>query len=109
MKFVGKVGFWFKDTEVVPDVFRPSIIERSYTGDVERDIRKFETSENLENKNLNINNKISIVSDLYLQKNWGAVKYVLWNGVKWGVKTVDISPFPRIAIELGGVYNGEDA
>lgn len=107
MKFVGVIGFWFEDVEVKPDVYKSYIVEKTYTGDVERDIRKFDNANDQANKNLNINNKISIVTNLYLEQNWGSIKYVKWKGVKWEVKSIDLSPYPRIYIELGGIYNGE--
>lgn len=108
MKFSGKVGFWEKDVETIPGVYKPKIVEKPYVGDITRNYRKFQTGENQQNKNLNVNNQISIVSDLYMQKNWSSIKYVLWNGVKWEVNTVDVN-FPRLVLEIGGVWNGEEA
>lgn len=107
MKFSGKIGFWIKDVEIKPGVFKPQIIEKNYTGDVLRNIRRFQSVENQQNENLAVNNKLSIISDLYLQQNWGSIKYVSWNGVNWQVSSVDIGSFPRIILELGGVYNGK--
>ena len=69
MKFSGKIGFWIKDVEIKPGVFKPQIIEKNYTGDVLRNIRRFQSVENQQNENLAVNNKLSIVSDLYLQQN----------------------------------------
>lgn len=107
MKFSGKVGFWEKDIETKPGVFKPQIVEKFYTGDVMRDIRRFQSVENQQNENLNVNNKLSILSDLYMQRNWSSIKYVLWNDVKWKVRSVDVGSYPRVIIELGGVYNGK--
>ena len=107
MKFSGKIGFWIKDVEIKPGVFKPQIIEKNYTGDVLRNIRRFQSVENQQNENLAVNNKLSIISDLYLQQNWGSINYVSWNGVNWQVSSVDIGSFPRIVLELGGVYNGK--
>lgn len=107
MKFSGKVGFWEKDVETAPGVYRPQIVEKPYVGDITRNYRKFQTGENQQNKNLTVNNQISIVSDLYMQNNWTSIKYVLWNGVKWEVNTVEVG-FPRLTLEIGGVWNGEE-
>lgn len=107
MKFSGKIGFWIKDVEIKPGIFKPQIIEKNYTGDVLRNIRRFQSIENQQNENLVVNNKLSIISDLYLQQNWGSIKYVSWNGVNWQVSSVDIGSFPRIVLEWGGVYNGK--
>lgn len=106
MKFFGIVGFWEGDEEVAPDVFSPRIKERTYAGDVTRNYRKFQNGEG-QNDDLTINNQISILADLYAQLNWHSIRYVLWNGVKWKVNTVEIA-YPRLILELGGVWNGEN-
>lgn len=109
MKFSGKIGFWIKDTKTKPGVFNSDIVEKPYTGDVLRNVRKFQSAENQQNENLVTNNKLSIISDLFMQKNWPSIKYVIWNGVKWKINSVDISSYPRAILELGGVYNGTNA
>lgn len=107
MKFSGKVGFWFKDIETRPGVYKAGIVEKSYTGDVLKNIRNFQATENQQNENLKNNNRLSIISDLYMQQNWGSIKYVTWNGVSWKVSSVDVSSYPRVILDLGGVYNGK--
>lgn len=107
MKFSGKIGFWTKDIETKPGVYKPGIVEKSYVGDVLKNIRNFQSAENQQNENLRLNNRISIISDLYMQKNWGSIKYVTWNGVNWKVSSVDVGSYPRVILELGGVYNGK--
>lgn len=109
MKFSGNIGFWVEDIETKSGVFKPQIIEKKYTGDILRNIRRFQSVENQQNENLVVNNKLSIISDLYLHKNWGSIKYVSWNGVNWRVTSVDVGSFPRVILELGGVYNGKTA
>ena len=109
MKFSGKVGFWFGDVETKPGVYRSSVNEKSYTGDVLKNTRRFQPGENQQNENLRITNRLSIISDLYMQQNWPSIKYVIWNGIKWSVNSVDISSYPRAILELGGVYNGKNA
>lgn len=107
MKFSGKVGFWKKDIETKPGVYKPGIVEKSYTGDVLNHSRRFQSTENQQNENLKLTSRLSILSDLYMQQNWASIKYVSWNGVNWTVSSVDISPYPRVILELGGVYNGK--
>lgn len=106
MKFSGKVGFWLKDVETKPGVYKPDIVEKSYTGDILKNIRNFQSSENQANDNLRVNNRVSIISDLYMQENWPSIKYITWNGTKWKVNSVDVNSYPRVILELGGVYNG---
>lgn len=103
MKFSGKVGFWEEDVEISPGVYSPKIYERSYTGDVLRDNRRFENSD-AQNKTFTVSNRISILGDLYSMNNWPSIRYIIWNGVKWTVTSVDVS-YPRLILDLGGVYN----
>lgn len=107
MKFSGRVGFWVEDVETKPGVYKNRTIEKSYTGDVLKNVRNFQTAENQQNDNLRVNNRLSIISDLYMQQNWSSIKYVLWNGVKWKVNSVDVGSYPRVVLELGGIYNGK--
>ena len=106
MKFSGKIGFWIKDIQTRPGSYKPCIIEKPYTGDVMNNIRRFQSGETQQNENLVVSNKLSIVSNLYLQENWPSIKYVLWNNTKWKVTSVDVGAYPRVVLELGGVYNG---
>lgn len=108
MKFSGKVGFYTQEyKETKPGVYEPEIVEKPYTGDVLRDQRRFQPVENQQNENLIISNRISIISDLYMKQNWASVRYVIWNGAKWKVNSIDVSQYPRVLMDLGGVYNGE--
>lgn len=105
MKFHGFVGFWNGDREVKPGIWKPDIVERPYYGDVLRNNRRFQSTEQ-QNDNLTINNQISILADLYAKENFHSIRYVVWNGVAWKVDSVDIS-YPRLTLEIGEVYNGE--
>lgn len=109
MKFSGKIGFWEEDKETSPGVYKSEIFEKTYFGDVIKNIQRFQSVENQQNENLIINNRISIISDLYILNNWPSIKYVIWKGVKWKAKSIDISSYPRVIIELGGVYNGSSS
>lgn len=104
MKFAGEVGFWKGDKETAPGVYRPEIEERFYTGDLKRNFRSFQTSDK-QNDDISTSNQIEILADLYLQQNYMSVRYVLWNGQLLSAKNVTID-YPRVVIELGGVYNG---
>lgn len=106
MKFSGMVGFWLKDAETKKDVYRPTIVEKPYTGDVIEDRRRFQPSEH-QNDDFTLNNRISILADTYAQRNWSSIKYVVWNGVKWKVTSVTVG-YPRLILDIGGVYNGTE-
>lgn len=104
-KFYGKIGF----AETVEDVDNPGIwneviVEKSYSGDVFRNTRKLQNSSYSVNDNITISNEISIVADPYAQQNYLAMRYVVFNGVKWKIDTVNIE-YPRLRLTIGGVYN----
>lgn len=105
MKFSGMIGFWVGDEKIKDGVYKSSIVEKQYTGDILKNNRRFQQVENQQNENLQVTARISVISNLYMQTNWHSIKYVVWNGVKWKVNSVDITSQPRAIIELGGVYN----
>lgn len=107
MKFYGTIGFWEGDHEIAEDVWEPSIVEKEYFGDISRNYRRFQTTQQ-KNDDFTVNAQLSILADLYAMQNWQSIRYVIWNGVKWKVNNIDGIQYPRITMELGGVYNGEE-
>lgn len=107
MKFAGKVGFWLDDVEVRPSVYKPQIVEMDYTGDVLQSRQGFQSTGD-QNQEFKVTNRISILSDIFAQQHSLSIKYVVWNGQKIAVKSVDVG-YPRITLELGGVWNGKTA
>lgn len=105
MKFSGSIGFWMQDVQTKPGVYKPEIVEKCYTGDILRNYRVFQPVSGQQNEDLTANNRISIITDLFLRTNWPSIKYVIWNGVKWKVNSVDMSSYPRAILDLGGVYH----
>ena len=108
MKFYGKVAFWIDDVEVEPGIFKPKIVERSYFGDVRKNERRWNEADQI-NDQFKVNNTISIVSDLYLRNNYTSIKYIIWNNIKLKVLSVTFEEYPRVKLEIGGMYNGENA
>jgi len=105
MRFFGVVGYG-ESQETLPGsgVWVDVITEVDYTGDVLRDTMKTESGDNV-NNDLSVNNSISIVADENLNKHFYSIKYVVWQGVKWTVDSIEVKP-PRLLFTLGGVYNG---
>ena len=64
--------------------------------------------EKIVTNDININNEISILSDPYIMQNIPWIRYVVWNGAKWKVSSVEVQ-YPRLILSIGGVYNGEQA
>ena len=103
MKFYGEVGFG--DTvEQAAGVHVDVITEKSYFGDVVRAARQLQAEENL-NRDLSVQNSISIVADAFANEHFFAIRYVKWAGIRWTVSRVEIAS-PRLLLTLGEVYNG---
>lgn len=102
-KFYGKIGYAISE-ETVPGVWVEQIVERSYYGDVIRNIRRLQSSENL-NDDINVSNEISIVADAFANQNFHSMRYVEYMGTKWKVSSIEVK-YPRLILSMGGVYNG---
>ena len=107
-KFFGQVGFvrtieYPKFSGIYIEQFK----ERDYYGDVNRIVRRWESGQKV-NSDITVNNEISIVSDPFVMKNVPWVRYVVWNGIKWEVSSVEVQ-YPRLILSIGGVYNGAQA
>jgi hypothetical protein len=103
-KFSGNIGFSQGNTEVSPGVWKDSVTEKKYMGDVVRNALKFHEADKV-NNDISVNNSISIVADAYANENIAAMRYVVWRGTKWIITDVDVLS-PRLHLRLGGVYNG---
>ena len=105
-KFHGKIGY-VELLETSPGVWTENITEKEYCGDLIRNSRRYDRSEQL-NDNLNISNQISIVADPYAINNFHAMRYVRFMNAVWKVTDVEVQ-FPRLVLTVGGLYNGEQA
>lgn len=103
MRFYGEVGYG-ESTETSPGVWKDVITEFVYRGDVIRNTRRLESGEHL-NDDLSVNNAISIVADEQANEHFFKIKYVVWQGTRWKVSSVEVKT-PRLILYLGGVYNG---
>lgn len=102
-KFYGVIGF--AETEVTsPGVWKERITERNYYGDLVRNTRRLQTTDQI-NDNINIANEISIVSDPYANEHFHAMRYAEFQGAKWKITNVQVQ-YPRLILTVGGVYNG---
>lgn len=101
-KFYGIVGFAKEPDDDGHGVWKPSIEERPYYGDVTRDIRKFSNSDKV-NGDLDISNEISIVADPFAYDHFYSIRYVIFGGAKWKVSNVEVQR-PRLRLTIGGLY-----
>lgn len=104
-KFYGAIGFG-ETRETTPGVWTDDIVERKYSGDVIRNIKRIDGNQKV-NDDINVNNEISIISDPYANKNFHQIRYVEYMGTKWKVSSVTVE-FPRLVLSIGGVWNGEE-
>ena len=103
-KYYGIVGYAIP-TEIRPGVWDDVIVERKYYGDVIRNTKRWDTTTEGVNDNLNISNSISIVADPYAYNHFFGIKYLEWCGALWKVTEVEVQ-MPRLNLSIGGVYNG---
>lgn len=103
-KWFGNIGF-ADLVETVPGVWKEKIVDRPYYGDLIRNTRRLQSTDQL-NDNINVANEISIVADPYANNHIHAMRYVEFQGAKWKVSNVDVQ-YPRLTLSVGGLYNGE--
>lgn len=102
-KFYGKIGY-VQTKELRPGVWDDEIVEKSYVGDILKNIKQWQTTDGVID-DVNINIQVSILSDMYADQNLFAIRYVKWRESFWKVTNVNIER-PRLVLTIGGVYNG---
>lgn len=103
-KFSGEIGF-LETKETSPGVYTEAIVPRRYYGDIERQGRRWEKGENI-NDDIVVNNYISVVADDFIKENAGMMRWVSFLGSKWKIQSVEMD-YPRVKLTLGGVWNGQ--
>lgn len=106
-KYHGKIGF-VKFVEKVPGVFVEEAIEKDYKGDVTRNVRRWDRSQESINGNLKVNNTITIIADDFILKNSHYIRYAELMGSFWEIDSIEIDR-PRLTLELGGVYHKQES
>lgn len=101
-KFYGAIGF-ASQQETAPGVWVEEIVERNYYGDLIRNSRRLQSSDKV-NDDITISNQVSILADPYARENFHTMRYAAYMGTKWKITSVDVQ-YPRLILELGGVYN----
>lgn len=104
-KFFGKIGF-VETVEISPGIWKELYSEREYYGDIIRQSRYINNNQESTNKDIGLNNDISIVADSYANENIYAMRYVEFAGSKWTITNAEIN-YPRIRLTIGGIYNAE--
>lgn len=102
-KIYGVIGY-ASQVETSPGVWVEKITERTHYAELTRRSYRSESSGNL-NDNINISNEVSIIADPYAYQNFHIIRYIVINGIKWKVSSVEIQ-HPRLIMTIGGEYNG---
>ena len=100
-KFYGVIGY-AETVETAPGVWEEQITEREYFGDLNRNTRRLQSADQL-NDDLNVTNEISIVADPFANNHFHSMRYAGLYGAKWKITNVEVQ-FPRLVLSLGGVY-----
>jgi hypothetical protein len=101
-KWCGKIGY-VETVETSPGIFTEQITEKFYSGDVTRNVRKFQSGDKL-NDNIDISNEISIVADPFAYDNFRFMRYIEFMGAKWKITNIEVQ-YPRLILTIGGVFN----
>lgn len=109
MKFYGPIGFSITEPlEDDPDVWKPRIVEKKYTGDILQYTRRKDAGEHIID-GLQINVQISILTlDPWFHNNITQIAYVTYLGIKWKVESIDPTKYPSVVLTLGGLYHGDE-
>ena len=102
-KYYGPIGF-AESVNSAPGVYRDSIVEKKYYGDILRSSGIIQSSGQV-NSDLQISSQISIISDPYATLNYKNIRYVTLDGAKWRITNVE-RRYPRLILTLGGLYHG---
>ena len=106
-RFHGKIGYAEESVETKPGIWKETIVEFEYTGDVIRNTRRLQPGDEI-NSDISVGNSISILADAYAIEHIFAMRFVEWSGTLWIVSDVEVQR-PRLLLRLGGVYHGPTA
>lgn len=101
-RWCGVIGY-AETKEIEPGVWSEEFTERKYYGDLLRNSRRLQGSQQV-NDDITISNQISVLADPYAVQHFHAIRYAELFGTKWKVSSVEVQ-YPRLILELGGVYN----
>lgn len=104
-KFYGEIGFSITE-ETAPGVWTEQIVARNYCGETIQNHRRWAEGASL-NDDVTLTVKVSVIADDFITQNLPFVRYIKWHGNKFKVNMVD-TQYPRIIMNLGGVYNGPE-
>lgn len=103
-RYSGVLGF-VESQRTAPGVTEEVAREVKVFGDVLRDARKLEDSQERVNKNISIGNRLSVVVKNDVTESIYALRYATYKGTRWEITDVEVAE-PRLILRLGAKYNG---
>lgn len=103
MRFAGLVGY-IETEETSPGVHLPVEKQRFMRGDVLSATTRHPESD-VVNSDITFSHRYSLVGDAYSFSHYMYLKWILVEGFKWEVSSVEIKD-KRLLISIGGPYNG---
>src|SRR6185437_16034519 len=102
-RFSGLVGYVTQE-EKRPGVWSPVEIPKMMKGDI---IIQSSSSQNGNkvNSDITLSHRVSLMGDAYAFGNYYNIKWVMIDGRKWQVSSVEVQR-PRIIVSVGGLWNG---
>jgi hypothetical protein len=107
-KWSGNIGF-LVTKETAPGVYNGSdddsefIEEHHYYGEMTRLGSSFQQASKV-NDDISLNMSLSIISDPFARANFAHMRYITYRGAKWKISTADPTGWPRITLQIGGLY-----
>ena len=98
-RWYGNSGF-AEQVESSQSVWTEEITERTYRGDILRNMRRLQDSQQI-NDDISISNQISVIGDAYMRDHFINMRWIEFMGAKWKAAEVDASQSPRLIITLG--------
>ena len=105
-RWYGKIGF-AEQVETSQSVWTEEITERTYRGDILRNMRRLQDSQQI-NDDISISNQISVIGDAYMRDQFSNMRWIEFMGAKWKATEVDASQSPRLIITLGSLWNEDE-
>lgn len=103
-KYYGKLGF-VETIEETPGRWVEKFVEKSYKGDVVRNMRRWNVSSDKMTSDISLNNSLIIIADQYLLTHSPYLRCAELFGSYWEISSIDLTDRPRCVLELGGVYH----
>ncbi len=100
-RFSGKLGF-VMTRETEEGVWLEDFVELPVKGTI-RNLYVRNDNSSSANTNLRLTNEISVLMDSNIETYLETLKYVVWKGSKWAVRSRGVN-YPRLTINLGGLY-----